>query len=164
MKLQLLSEYNKQENYLYKNNNKDEDENKDLYIPLELDNIKEGKFFNIDNEPIIFLDRIRRCFNIYIKKENPINEYFSENKVLLDKLDNLSDNFKGTLHNNLVHEFNYIYNYNCSLFTTFLDNLVKLVSIRNNEKEVYIYINIKKQFYKNNTFLIHIDLDLENEK
>lgn len=133
-------------------------------ITLDLTNIEEGQFFKVENEPIIFLDKLRRCYNVYINKKNPTEEYFKDNQELLDKLEILTDNYKGVIHNNLVNNFYKLQNIDCIRFSAFLCELTKYINNKDKKEEIYVYINIIQQFYRHNKLLVHIDLDLDMKK
>ena len=144
----------KAEDYLYKG------ESLNIGIPFSLENIVEGHFFEIDDKPIIELDRIRRCFNMYICGIDPRCEYYAENDELREKLATLTNNFKGILHNRIVDNLYMTSIKYCRFWTKFLNNLTMLLIINDGmypAKEVMLHMS---QVYDNYAhYLIHINLD-----
>ena len=144
----------KSEDYLYKG------EPLNIGIPFSLENIKEGHFFEIDDKPIIELDRIRRCFNMYIRGIDPRCEYYSENDELKEKLASLSDNFKGTLHNRLVNNLYITSIKYCRFWSKFLDNLTMLLMVNDSMYSVpEVMLHMCHIYDKYAYHLIDIHLD-----
>jgi hypothetical protein len=144
----------KAEDYLYKG------EPLNIKIKVSLENIEEGHFFDIDDTGIIELDRISRCFNTYIRGIDPRCEYYSDNDELKEKLKTLTNNFKGTLHNQLVQNLYIITIKYCRFWTRFMGNLSTLLMINDGLYPVQkVMIDVNDTYYKYARYLVHFKLD-----